>query len=44
MYGTAVVLILLVVRVVIPVGLLLWIGEIVRQRQPLDVNRTPGQA
>lgn len=44
MYGTAVVIILLVLRVVIPVGLLLWMGEIARQRQPLDLNRTSGQA
>ncbi len=44
MYGTVVVTILLVLRVVIPIGLLLWIGEIARQREPLDFNRTSGQA
>ncbi len=44
MYGTAVVTILLVLRVVIPVGLLLWIGEIARRREPIDWNRASGQA
>ena len=44
MYGIAVVIILLVLRVVIPIGLLLSIGEIARQRQPLDLNRTSGRA
>jgi hypothetical protein len=34
MYGTAVILIMLVLRVVIPVGLLLCVGEIARRRNP----------
>ncbi len=33
MFGMEVILIMLVLRVAIPVGLLLWIGETIRQRR-----------
>ncbi len=39
MFGMEVILIMLVLRVAIPVGLLLWIGEIVRQRQQIPAPR-----
>lgn len=42
MYGTELLAILLVLRVVIPVGLLLWFGEMARRRESLDFNQTPG--
>ncbi|HEX8991709.1 MAG TPA: hypothetical protein VF784_08515 [Anaerolineales bacterium] len=44
MYGTAVITILLVLRVLIPIGLLLCLGEMARPRQPIDLNRASGQA
>ncbi len=33
MFGTEVILVMLVLRVAIPVGLLLWIGEAVQHRR-----------
>lgn len=44
MYGTAVMVIMLLLRVVIPVSLLLWIGEVVQRRHPASFNRISGHA
>lgn len=44
MYGTLIFTILLVLRVVVPLGLLLWLGEISQRREPIDFNRASGQA
>ncbi len=44
MFGAAVMLIMLVLRVVIPLGLLLWLGERVRRHQPTDFHQMTGQA
>ncbi len=39
MFGTGVVLAMLVLRVIIPVGLLLWVGETVRRRDLAALRR-----
>lgn len=44
MYGTEVMLVMLLLRLVVPVGLLLWVGETIRRRQLVDFNRAAGQA
>ncbi len=44
MYGTEVVLALLLLRLVIPLSLLLWLGEGIRRRQLDDLRRISGQA
>ncbi len=44
MYGIGVMLVMLVLRVVIPVGLLLWIGEKIRQRQLPGSHPMPSRA
>lgn len=43
MYGPEVILIMLVLRVVIPVGLLLWVGEIARRRNLANFQRMSNQ-
>ncbi len=42
MNATEVILILLLVRLVIPFGLLLWIGENVQRRRLADLHRMAG--
>lgn len=44
MYGTLVVATLLVLRVIIPVGLMLWAGEAVRRRDLAALRKLSGQA
>jgi hypothetical protein len=44
MYGSLVVLTMLLLRVVIPVGLVLWAGEAVRRRDLAEMRRISGQA
>ncbi len=39
MYGTGVMLVMLLLRVVVPVGLLLWIGETARRRNVAGFRR-----
>jgi hypothetical protein len=43
MYGIAVILVMLVLRVVIPIGLLLWIGEIARRHDLNNFQRMSSQ-
>ena len=43
MYGAEVILVMLVLRLVIPVGLLLWVGEIARRRNPANFERMSNQ-
>ncbi len=33
MFGIEVVLILMLIRVILPLGLMLWVGELVRRRE-----------
>ncbi len=40
MYGPEVMLIMLVLRLVVPVGLLLWIGEGARRHQVASLRRS----
>ncbi len=42
MNATEIISILLLLRVVLPVGLLLWIGENVRRRRSTDFQRISG--
>ncbi len=44
MYGTLVVVTMLVLRVVIPVSLVLWAGETARRHELAEVRRISGQA
>ncbi len=44
MFGTTVIVVMLLLRLVIPVGLLLWVGESVRRRYPAAFDRRPSQA
>ncbi len=44
MYGSVVVITMLLLRVVIPVGLMLWVGEAARRRDLAEIHRVPGQA
>ncbi len=44
MYGTVVVFTMLLLRVVIPVGLVLWAGEAARRRDLAELRRISGQA
>jgi hypothetical protein len=44
MYGTLVVFTILVLRVVIPVVLLLWLGEVARRRSLSNFGRMASQA
>ncbi len=39
MYGSEVMLVMLLLRVVVPVGLLLWIGESARRRNTASFRR-----
>ncbi len=43
MYASEVLLTMLVLRVAIPVGLLLWIGENYRRHQIAGLNRSAGR-
>ncbi len=42
MFGAEVVVTMLVLRVIIPVGLLLWVGETVRRRNVAEFRRLSG--
>ncbi len=44
MYGTEVIVAMLLLRLVIPASLLLWIGEVIQQHQDADFHRTSHQA
>ena len=44
MYGSLVVFTMLVLRVVIPVGLVMWAGEAARRRDLAEMRRISGQA
>ncbi len=44
MYGSVVIFTMLVLRVIIPVGLVLWAGEMARRRDLTEIRRVSGQA
>lgn len=44
MYGSLVVITMLLLRVIIPVGLVLWAGEAARRRDLAHFRRISGQA
>ena len=44
MFGSEVMLIMVLLRLVIPIGLLLWLGEVARRRERTEFRRISGQA
>lgn len=44
MYGTLVVVTMLVLRVIVPIGLVLWAGEAIHRRDVASFRRVSGQA
>ena len=43
MYGPEVMLIMLILRLIVPIGLLLWAGEAAQRRNLVEIRRSSGR-